>query len=506
MKNLFLLILFFAISSILFVKCRNNAMKETNIITLKVNEDPTVSFRIWFNVGSQFDPKGKEGLAMLTARLLAEGSTQTNSYEYILDKLFPIASSYSVKVDKEMTVFYGRTHIDNINTFLPLFIEAITQPAFKQEDFDRIRNEMLNYLEKDLKYANDEELGKATLYEFIFKTTPYEHLSEGTIEGLKNVTLEDVKNFYKKYFNNNNFVIAVGGNYPEYLPLEIKQTLKSKLNNGSWVSPPEINPQKINGWEFLLVEKDCDATAISFGFPIDVVRGDEDFFPLWLFASWFGEHRNSSSHLYQVIREQRGLNYGDYAYIEAFLNGGTLNFPEPNNPRRKQIFEVWLRPVPHEARLFTLRAALRELKKVVENGLTAEQFETTKKFLLNYSLFYAQTTMQRLGYQIDSKFYKVQDKGDYIEYFREKIKNLTLEKVNNAIKKHIQYNNIKFAIVTRDAEKLKQDLLSNAPSPISYPTPKPQSVLDEDKEIEVFPITTSNDNIKVILVEDLFKK
>ncbi len=506
MKNLIFLFFSLFISNVLFVNYSKNGMEKTKIITLKVNEDPTVSVRIWFNVGSQFDPDGKEGLAMLTARLLAEGSTKTNSYEAILGKLFPIASSYSVKVDKEMTVFYGRTQIDNINTFVPLFIEAITQPAFKQEDFDRIRSEMLNYLEKDLRYSNDEELGKATLYEFIFKGTPYEHITEGTIEGLKNITLKDVVIFYKKYFNKSNFVVAVGGNYPENLPKEIKQNLISKLSDGNWVSPPEIKPQKINGWEFLLVEKDCDATAISFGFPIDVVRGDEDFFSLWLFASWFGEHRNSSSHLYQVIREQRGLNYGDYAYIETFLNGGALNFPEPNNPRRKQIFEVWLRPVPHEARLFTLRAALRELKKVVENGLTAEQFETTKKFLLNYCLFYAQTTMQRLGYQIDSKFYKIPDNGNYIEFFRKKINNLTLEKVNNAIKKHIQYNNIKFAIVTKNTEKFKQDLLSNAPSPIAYPTPKPQSVLDEDKEIEVFPITTSSDKIKVVFIEELFLK
>lgn len=506
MKKLIVFALIFSFSFLFFTNCKKNAMEDSKIITLKVAEDPTVSIRIWFNVGSQFDPKGKEGLAMLTARLLAEGSTQKYSYEEILDKLFPIASSYSVKVDKEMTVFYGRTHIDNISAFVPLLIDAVSTPAFKQEDFDRIRSEMLNFLEKDLRYSNDEELGKASLYEFIFDGTPFRHISQGTIEGLKNITLDDVKNFYKQYFNKNNFVVAVGGNYPANLPNEIKQNLEAKLGDGIKASAPEIKPKPIDGWEFLLVDKDCDATAISFGFPIDVVRGEEDFFPLWAFASWFGEHRNSSSHLYQVIREKRGLNYGDYAYIEAFLNGGALNFPEPNNPRRKQIFEVWLRPVPHEARLFTLRAALRELKKVVDSGLTREEFETTKKFLLNYCLFYARTTMQRLGYQIDSRFYNIPDNGNYIEYFRNKIKNLTLEQVNNAIRKHIQYKNIKFAIVTKDANKLKQDLLGNVPSPITYPTPKPAEILEEDKEISIFPIITTPDKIKIIPVEEMFLK
>jgi zinc protease len=284
----------------------------------------------------------------------------------------------------------------------------------------------------------------------------------------------------------------------------LKSELEKSLSDGVASSLPEIKPKPIDGYEFNLIDKDCNATAISFGFPIDVVRGDEDFFALWLFKSWFGEHRNSSSHLYQVIREQRGLNYGDYAYIEAFLNGGGLRFPQPNNPRRKQIFEVWIRPVPHEARLFALRAALRELKKVVDNGLTQEQFEITKKFLLNYCLFYAQTTMDRLGYQVDSRFYGINDNGNYIDYFRKKIQSLTLEQVNKAIKKHIQYNNIKFAIVTKDAEKLKEDLVNNTPSPITYPTPKPQEILNEDKEISVFPIKVSPEKIKIVHIEEMF--
>lgn len=505
MKKLYL-ILVVLFSILILSNCGGRNMENSQIIEMKVADDPTVSFIVWFKVGSQNDPIGKEGLAMLTARLLAEGSTQKLSYEEILDKLFPIASSYSAKVDKEMTVFYGRTHIDNISTFLTLFEEAITLPAFKQEDFERIKSEMINYLEKDLRYASDEELGKATLYNSIFEGTPYGHLSEGTIEGLKNITLEDVKSFYKQYYNKKNFLVAVGGNFSEELPKKIKTDLENALADGVSTTYPEIKPKSIDGLEFTLVEKDCNATAISFGFPIDVVRGDEDFFALWLFKSWFGEHRNSSSHLYQVIREQRGLNYGDYAYIEAFLNGGALRFPQPNNPRRKQIFEVWIRPVPHDARLFALRASLRELKKVVDNGLTQEQFELTKKFLLNYSLFYAQTTMERLGYQVDSKFYNIHDNGNYIEYLRNKIKNLTLEQVNKAIRKHIQYNNIKIAIVTKDAQKLKEDLINNVPSPITYPTPKPEEVLNEDKEIAIFPIKVLPEKIQIVPVDSMFLK
>ena len=122
-----------------------------------------------------------------------------------------------------------------------------------------------------------------------------------------------------------------------------------------------------------IVEKDAPATAISIGARLNVLRGQPDWYPLALANSWLGEHRNSASHLYQVIREVRGLNYGDYSYIEHFANGGALEFPAPGDPRRQQIFEMWIRPVPHAWGHFALRAALRELKHLVDNGLTEEQ-------------------------------------------------------------------------------------------------------------------------------------
>lgn len=487
-------------------KSEKTNMENDKQVLIQDLSDPTISLRIWFKVGSKNDPKGKEGLAHLTALLLAEGDTKRNSYENILDQLYPIASSYTAKVDKEMTIFYGRTHKDNLDVFLSLFKDAILEPAFHQEDFERVKSDILNYLTNDLRYANDEELGKALLYEFIFENTPYRHPSEGLIESIKNITIEDVKKFYKTYYTKENFDIGIGGGFEKNLALELEKEFSEKLADGNSNITQEILPQNIEGYEFLLIEKECPATAISFGFPIEVLRGDEDFFALWLFTSWFGEHRNSASHLYQVIRDKRGLNYGDYAYIEAFLNGGSLNFPEPNNPRKKQIFEVWIRPVQHEHRLFALRAALRELKKVVDSGLSQEDFERTKKFLYNYCLFYAPTTMARLGYQIDSKFYGIKDNGSYIEYFRDKIKNLTIEQVNTAIKKHIQYNNIKFIMVTQDAKKLKNDLINNVPSPITYSTPKPKEILDEDIEIANFPLKVLPERIKIQNVEDVFLK
>src|SRR4030095_8732011 len=111
---------------------------------LPVADDPSVTFGVWFKVGSQNDPPGKEGLANLTGAMLAEASTKNNAYEDILKKLYPLASEYGIRVDKEMTTFGGRTHKDNIDKFLGLLTDAFLQPAFTQADFERLKSDQLN--------------------------------------------------------------------------------------------------------------------------------------------------------------------------------------------------------------------------------------------------------------------------------------------------------------------------------------------------------------------------
>jgi zinc protease len=486
-------------------KKENSENMNDNKVLMKIDGDPLIAYNIWFKVGSVNDPKGKEGLAYITAEMLADASTKKNSYSSIIEELYPMATGYSAKVDKEMTTFRGVVHKDNLEKYNELFLNAILEPAFTDEDFSRIKNNTLNYIKNELRYSSDEELGKFSLYGFAFESTPYGHLTAGTVEGIESITLQDVKDFYKKYYNRNNYTIGLGGGFADDLVEKINTRLQT-LPDTSINTKVEITPEPIKGLDVLLVEKENASTAISFGFPIDVLRGDDDFFALALFSSWFGEHRNQSSHLFQVIRAQRGLNYGDYSYIERFLNGGSLSKPDPNNPRSKQLFEVWIRPVQHIHRHFALRAAMRELKDVVDNGMSKEAFETTKNFLSKYCLHWAETTSERLGYEIDSKFYGIEDGGNYINYFRDKIKNLTLEQVNNAIKKHIQYKNIKIAMVTNNAEQFKNDLVNNTPSPITYESPKPAEVLEADKAISVFPLDIKAENVQIVPVDQMFQK
>src|SRR6185503_19954065 len=211
------------------------------------------------------------------------------------------------------------------------------------------------------------------------------------------------------------------------------------------------------------------------------------------------------SHLFNVIRETRGLNYGDYSYIEAFPEGGQRNMPPVNVPRRTQLFEVWIRTLPNSQAPFALRAALRELKLLVDNGMTAEQFELTRTFLKKYSLHYAETTAARLGYAVDDGFYRLDGEG-HLARFRRTMDELSVEEVNAAIKRYWQYDDLKIAIVTGDAAAMKTLLASDAPTPIEYPNPMPDAIVAEDREIAAFPLALAAERIEVVPVDEAFER
>ncbi len=114
------------------------------------NRSSLVSFRILFMTGSASDPQGKEGVASLTAAMLAEGGSRAKTYSEITDAMYPMATSFSWQVDKEMTVFSGTTHVDNLDKYYSLIRAMLIDPGFREDDFTRLKEDAINYLKTSL--------------------------------------------------------------------------------------------------------------------------------------------------------------------------------------------------------------------------------------------------------------------------------------------------------------------------------------------------------------------
>jgi zinc protease len=143
-----------------------------------------------------------------------------------------------------------------------------------------------------------------------------------------------------------------------------------------------------------------------------------------------------------------------------------------------------------------------ELEKFVDKGLSPEDFEQTRKFVTSYSKLWAQTLDRRLGYKMDSEFYGTEY---FIDRIAKELKTMTVNDVNNAIKKYIDPRNLKVAMVADDAKGLMERMMKNESSPIKYASPVSQRILDEDKEITVLPLGINKEKSRVVPVGELFE-
>lgn len=468
---------------------------------LQPNRSPLVSFRILVMTGAAADPPGKEGAAALTAAMLAQGGTRGMSYKEIVDAMYPLATSFNSQVDKEMTVFSGTTHVDNLERYYALISQMLLDPGFRSDDFTRLKTDAINFLKVSLRGGNDEELGKEHLYNIIYAGHPYGHHNVGSLSALERLTLDDVRDFYRQNYTQANIILGLAGGYPASFPERVKADL-AKLpagqSNQAKFETPKLDP----GMHVQIIKRETRSTAFSLGFPISVKRGDKDWPALAVVASYLGQHRSSNSHLYQRLREARGLNYGDYAYIEYFPRGMFQFTPDPNLARSSQIFQIWIRPVEPQNGHFTLRAALYEYDKLVRDGMSREAFEATREFLSKYVNILTQTQDAQLGYALDSRYYNIPDISTYM---REQLSKLTLEDVNRVIRQHLKTDRMRIVVVTKDAEALRDAITSNTRSPIKYNSPKPKEIEDEDRVIEAYRIDVKPEQITVVPVERVFQ-
>ncbi len=468
-------------------------------VVAQPSEAPLVAIRLMFDVGSIHDPKGKEGLAALTASMVGEAGTQKRSYTELLEALYPMASAIETGGDREVTLFSGLVHRDKLAEYTALLQEVLLQPAFAEQDFQRNKDQLQSFLTNTLP-SNDEMLGLEALQTQLWKGHPYGHPYAGTVEGLKSITIDDVKKFYRDNYTQANLMLGVAGGYPQGYVEKLQKDLAA-LPKGQGGRTALAPAPTVKGRNFVIVEKETASVGLHIGFPLPVTRADADYFPLMVANSFLGEHRTFHGRLMQQLRGARGLNYGDYSYIEFYAAAPFTTTPTPNVPRRQQYFSVWIRPVVPTDAQFALRAGLYEVQRLRDRGLTQEEFALARDFLINFTKLWAQSLPDRLGFQMDSEFYGT---PYFIDEVDKRLRTMKVEDVNAAVKKHLSLDNFAAVLITDNAAQVQDMLQKDAPSPKTYASPVAAEVTEADKAIQALPVKPTK--IEIVPVAALYEK
>lgn len=473
------------------------------IIWQKSQDLPITTISVTFRTGSANDPKGSEGLAYLTGRMIREGGVKAwgtypeRKRSELEDFLFPLASDINVSIGKEQTAFTVTTASQNAEVVLDILLQLVLAPNFHPDEFARIKLETVDFLTKQFPKEDQEELGKAALDQAIYsKEHPYGHIVEGTVAGVQGITNEKVSQFYQTHFTQANVTLGVGGVVPDSFEIRLKKGLsqlpKGIANTAALIPAPQNDSRKLT-----IVEGPFEATGVHLGQTITPLRGHEDFGKLYLAATAFGKHRSFVGRLMKEVREVRGLNYGAYSYIEDYPRGGRLLIEPLNVARSRQAFTVWARPTAFQNGCFLLRQVLREVTQLSTHGLNSEEFALGKSHLTGYIPLLGVGVERSLGYAIDAQFYAIPN--DYLSQLQKSVEITSLESVKAALQKHLSSKKMQLVVVTGDAKKFQEEIFSDK-CPIHYPAgvQKSEEVLRLDDEISQFPLGLTPQDVTVV--------
>ena len=229
------------------------------------------------------------------------------------------------------------------------------------------------------------------------------------------------------------------------------------------------------------MRSDSPVTGAHFGHGLELERTHPDWPAVHLALTALGAHRQSFGRLFRILRTDRGLNYGTYAYVEAYQERGGSSRPDPGNLRSDPHFSLWIRPTSVDNGPFAIKLALAELERLVAEGLTAEELDAVKDNVQNGMPTMAAEPAMRLAYALDAV---ATGTPDLITWLPESIAALDVETVNAALAEHLDPENLRIVAVSGDPEGLTTALTGDAPTPITYADVVPgESQAARDAEI-----------------------
>lgn len=291
------------------------------IIGTKSDEIPTVAIQLTLVGGHKFDAyePTKSGLAQITASMMNE-STENYSAEAIQEELRKIGSSIDISADRDGTTVSINTLKKNLDRTLELAEEILLRPGFQQVDFDRVIKQQMEAIiasQKDPSAIASQVFNRLLYGDEHIYSVP----TEGIEETVGNITLEDVKAFYAKYYSPNLGELVIVGDIEKKEILPKLGFLKSWENKN--VKVPDLpKPKSGDPTKIYLVDKpDAPQSQIRIGYMTDLkYDATGDYFKSYLMNYPLGGAFNSRINI--NLREDKGWTYGARSYFNSTEDPG----------------------------------------------------------------------------------------------------------------------------------------------------------------------------------------
>lgn len=374
------------------------------------NTLPMVSMQVSFRAGSAFDPAEKQGVSAMVGALIGQGTTKLTSEE-LQQKFQNIGAKFGASSGDLNVKVTLKTLSEHKEEAFELMKKALLHPRFDEEDFNRIKKAVVSNLKQHAEkpsFVLSENFNR-----IYYGKHPYGNSM--TIESVEKLTLDDIRAFYAKHFNQANMVVSVVGDLSQPELVDVLDNMLADLPKGHVRNKIKQIPV-VPTAQFVRIPHPSPQTHIMMAHK-GISRHDPDYFAAYTMNYILGGG-GFNSRLMEEVREKRGLAYSVYSYFE----------PMP-------IFGRFVAAVQTKNKSAGLAMDImrQEFHKMKKGEITRKDVENAKRYLVGSFPLRIDSNAKILGYLTVMQMENLP--VDYIDTWASKVNALTYEDIVRVAKR-----------------------------------------------------------------------
>jgi zinc protease len=276
---------------------------------------PLISAQVLIENGGEVDPPELSGLANLTADLLTEGTT-TRTAPQIAEQIEALGGTIESSARWDAATASVNVMSNKIAPAMTILADIVRRPAFKDEEIERQRTQLLDQLRVSL--GQPGAIANFVASRVVFGDTPYGHPLSGTPESLARIKRDDIIKLHSTYYRPDNAILVLGGDIKPADAFKLAEQLF-----GDWQKPAMSLPaNKPTGKEarvkstprIVVIDKPDAGQSAVLLVRSGLQRSDQDYYRGIVTNSILN---GFSGRLNQEIRIKRGLSYGARSSLDV---------------------------------------------------------------------------------------------------------------------------------------------------------------------------------------------
>jgi len=316
------------------------------VLLLEDHRSPIVSFQVWYRVGSRNEERGRTGIAHFLEHMLFKGTPKYGRGQFarLVEQNGGQDNAFT---SQDVTSYYVNIAADKLDLVVDLesdrMVNALLDPKEIASEREVVIEERRTRTEDDPNGFLGEEVGALA-----FRAHPYGQPIIGWMEDIKRITPEEIRAFYKTYYQPNNAIVVAVGAFEAPALMEKIKTQFGRIPRAP--APPAVTAAEPvqNGARRLLLQKEAQLPIVYLAYPVPN-QTSPDAPALEILSTILSSGRSSRLYRSLIYDRQLALDAGgDYSWF-AF---------DPN------LFWFWATAMPGQTTETLEKELLAEMDKL----------------------------------------------------------------------------------------------------------------------------------------------